>query len=213
MNTSVPYRIGDFVQCADGEGGPLDRVVIDPVAGRVTHLVVADRLVPVELVVDAPEAQAGGILLRCDRAELERQAPAEETSYLRPETDPEGYARDEALLLPYYGLGAGGVGLTPNMLLPTGEPEVEVHERVPAGEVQIRHGDRVEATDGSVGKVQGLVVDPDDHSVSHILLQEGHLWGRKTVAIPLRVTDWIGGRVNVHLTKAELADLPEASFG
>ena len=40
-------------------------------------------------------------------------------------------------------------------------------------------GDPVHALDGEIGRVQGLLVDPDDHRVTHVLLEEGHLWGRK----------------------------------
>ncbi len=72
----------------------------------------------------------------------------------------------------------------------------------------IRRGANVEATDGNVGQVQGLVVDPQDHGVTHVLLQEGHLWGRKTVAVPIDVVAHVGGNVRVELTKAELGDLP-----
>jgi len=33
--------------------------------------------------------------------------------------------------------------------------------------------------------VEGFVVDPADNKVTHVLLQEGHMWGRKEVAIPV----------------------------
>jgi hypothetical protein len=36
--------------------------------------------------------------------------------------------------------------------------------------VKIRRGQRVHASDGEIGKVRGLVVDPDDDSVTHVLL-------------------------------------------
>ena len=39
--------------------------------------------------------------------------------------------------------------------------------------------------DGPIGRVQGLVVDPTDHHVTHVLLAKGHLWGEKEVAIPI----------------------------
>ncbi|PYC67652.1 hypothetical protein C7C46_30155 [Streptomyces tateyamensis] len=216
MNQPVPYRIGAEVRCADEDCGTLERVVVDPVAHRVTHLVVADRLVPVALVeppsTAAPDEPEEAVVLRCTRAELDALDSAVETEYLAPESRGAGYASGEALLLPYYGLGAGTAGLTPNLLLPSPDPVLEEHERVPAGEVQIRRGDPVEAEDGSIGKVQGLVVDPADHAVTHVLLQEGHLWGRKTVAIPIRRTYWSSGLVHVRLTKSEVADLPPAEL-
>ena len=39
------------------------------------------------------------------------------------------------------------------------------YDRIPVGEVEARRGDHVEATDGPIGRVKGLVVDPSDHHV------------------------------------------------
>src|SRR6202044_2746028 len=66
-----------------------------------------------------------------------------------------------------------------------------VHRRVitedvvPDGEVQFRRGDRVHAVDGEIGRVGGFLADSGDDRITHVLLQEGHLWGRKEVAIPI----------------------------
>lgn len=106
---------------------------------------------------------------------------------------------------PYYGLGAVGA---PGTLPGSGGPRERTYERVPSREVQIRRGERVEATDGEIGRVQGLVIDPADHGVTHVLLQKGHLWGKRTVAIPIRAVVHVGGSVRVQLSKAELGDLP-----
>ena len=40
-----------------------------------------------------------------------------------------------------------------------------------------------------IGKVEGLVIEPTHGHVTHVLLQEGHLWGRKEVAIPIGSVD------------------------
>src|SRR5208282_4376779 len=58
-------------------------------------------------------------------------------------------------------------------------------DRMPPGEVEVRRGDHVLATDGAIGHVKGLVVDPDDHHVTHVLLDEGHLWAHRRVTIPI----------------------------
>jgi len=50
---------------------------------------------------------------------------------------------------------------------------------------RVSRGQRVQATGGAIGDVQGLVIDPRDRHVTHVLLQEGHLWGREEVAIPI----------------------------
>jgi hypothetical protein len=59
------------------------------------------------------------------------------------------------------------------------------YDKFPLGEVAVRRNDPVRATDGEVGKVHAIVIDSNDHNVTHVLLQEGHLWGREEVAIPV----------------------------
>jgi hypothetical protein len=54
---------------------------------------------------------------------------------------------------------------------------------VPIVDVAIRRGESVHASDGEIGHVQGLIIDRTDHLVMHVLLAEGHLWVRKTVAV------------------------------
>jgi hypothetical protein len=78
---TTPLTIGADASCTDGVGGKVSRLVIDPRAATVTHLVVNDRqfqgrLVPFDLVdVDA----TGKVRLRCTVAEFERLRPASET--------------------------------------------------------------------------------------------------------------------------------------
>jgi hypothetical protein len=97
---------------------------------------------------------------------------------------------------PYYGLGMGGGmrGMGMGMGGMSGGigmcgmdvgPHTVTCDRVPVGEVEVRRGEHVHATDGTIGQVQGLVIDPRDHHVTHVLLDEGHLWGKKRVAIPI----------------------------
>jgi hypothetical protein len=79
---------------------------------------------------------------------------------------------------------------------------------VPWGEVDVRHGDQVHATDGEIGLVGGLVVDPADHRVTHVLLQEGQLWGRKAVAIPASAVTEVRAGIRLNLSKQQVEDLP-----
>jgi hypothetical protein len=111
---------------------------------------------------------------------------------------------------PYYGLGMGGMGMGTMGPLPI------ISDRVPVGEVEVRRGEHVHATDGTIGRVQGLVIDPSDHHVTHVLLDEGHLWGKKRVAIPIGavtgVGDGDGDGVRLKLTKDEVRDLPSVEL-
>ena len=74
MNAITHFSIGTEVSCSDGVCGKLTRVVIDPVARTLTHLVVepghqrgAGRLVPLDLV----DSETGLIRLRCTIARFE----------------------------------------------------------------------------------------------------------------------------------------------
>jgi len=87
-------------------------------------------------------------------------------------------------------------------------PQAITSDRVPTGEVEVRRGEHVQATDGPIGKVQGLIVDPADHHVTHVLLDEGHLWGKKQVAIPIGAVTGVDDGVQLNLTKDEVGDLP-----
>ena len=84
--------------------------------------------------------------------------------------------------------------------------------RVPLGEVEMRCGEPVHATDGEIGRVQGLVIAPRNYDVTHVLLQEGHLWGRKEVAIPVSAVASTGNGIRLKITKQEVQDLPPAGI-
>jgi hypothetical protein len=60
--------------------------------------------------------------------------------------------------------------------------------------------------------VQGLVVDPETEHVTHVLLQEGHLWGRKQVAIPIGVVTELDDGIGLSISKREVGQLPPAHF-
>lgn len=211
MADTTQFTIGTEAACSDGVVGTLSRVIVDPVAQTLTHLVVdpehernRGRLVPLDLV----DAAAGEIRLRCTKAEFEDLAPAEETQFI-PATDPyDGYGPEQIGFMPYYGLGGGMIvpGVTPG----GGDiaPQVIVNDAVPLGEVEVRRGDCVRATDGDIGHVQGLVIDPGSRHVTHVLLKEGHLWGRKEVAIPIGAVASTADGIRLKITKQEVEDLP-----
>jgi sporulation protein YlmC with PRC-barrel domain len=109
---------------------------------------------------------------------------------------------------PYYvGMGGMGMGASSQAPMDAG-PLTTSRDRVPVGEVEVRRGEHVHATDGAIGRVQGLVVDPGDHHVTHVLLDQGHLWGQKRVAIPILAVTSVEDGVRLNLTKAAVRDLP-----
>jgi sporulation protein YlmC with PRC-barrel domain len=196
--SSEQFMIGAEASCTDGPCGTLSRVVIDPVARELTHLVIgpkhppqATRLVPVGLA----DATADGIQLRCTLAEFSALNPAEVTQFIEGTIEYPAYGPEQAVFWPYYGYrGERGAMVTT--------------DAIPPGELEVSRGDRVHATDGEIGRVHGLVIDPDSHHVTHVLLQEGHLWGHKQVTIPVSAVAKVDDRVELNLTKQQVADLP-----
>jgi sporulation protein YlmC with PRC-barrel domain len=201
------------VLCEDDEVGKLADLVVDPVAKRVTHLVVkpkhgagASHLVPIELV--EPSEQVGGIVLTCTRAQLDELPPVEEFAYLRlgdaATKDPDwDVGVSDVLALPYYdstGL-AGPVDAVGDMGV--------VYDRVPKGEVEVRRASRVMASDGDyIGDVDGFLVDDGDH-ITHFVLERGHLWGRREVTVPIGAVESVQSDVvTLKLSKDEVGDLP-----
>ena len=65
---------------------------------------------------------------------------------------------------------------------------------------------------GEIGRVQGLVIDPRSHRVTHLLLQEGHLFGHKEVAVPIRAITGIDDGIRLSLSKKDVQDLPQVAI-
>ena len=220
--SSRVFILGAHARCADGAAGTVTRVVLDPRTREVTHLVVTrqhhdgfDRLVPLGRVAPAQD-DSGDVVLTCTLGELTAFDEAEEHHFLPGGGAFGGYAAGQALAWPYYtarnlgGVGSGGSwNVDDDLGVSMGGAQVMTStETVPVGEVAVHRGDAVRTTDGSVGHLHGLVLDADD-GISHLLLQEGHLWGRKQVAIPIGAVTSMHDGVVLHLSTRQVHDLPE----
>jgi len=214
MTEAAGYTIGAEASCSDGLGGEVSRLIMDPVALTVTHLVIEPkhrrepgRLVPVHLV----DTTTGQIRLRCSVAEFDNLDLAEETDLVEGVDYGGGFGQAEAVQS-YGNVGAMGVGGSVAGMgigMSTGHrtPTV-VHDVVPLGETDLRPGEHVHAVDGEIGQVQGFMVDPGDNHVTHVLLKEGHLWGRKEVAIPISAVIGVDNGIRLNITKKQVEDLP-----
>lgn len=187
------------VQCTDGPGGRSICVILNPHSRRVTHIVVrqegfpyAERLVPVDLVAETSPDQ---LQLACSRRELEGLPPFIEAEFVPGEFPYETYGLGEYHVWPYS--------------LPDEEVVMIEHEQVPPGELAVRRGSHVRATDGDVGQVDEFLVDRESGHITHLVLREGHLWGKKDVIIPVSKIERIEeDRVHLSLSKEEVAGLP-----
>jgi sporulation protein YlmC with PRC-barrel domain len=183
------FTLGARASCPDGFCGVVSGTVVDPAARRVTHLVIEPengavaRLVPLDLV----EGTADDVRLRCTLDEFGRLDPAEKVL-----GDTWSGAGD------YSSRGQGQGRRRP----------LVVDHVVPLGETEVYRHQSVQAVDGQIGQVEGFMVNPADEKVTHILLEEGHLWGRRQVAIPVSAVASIEDGIRLNLTKRQVEDLP-----
>ena len=194
------------VECSDGVCGRSEYVLINPVVDQVTHLVVkedsspnTEYIVPVDFVTDTI---TDTIRLSCTRAELEKMDPFIKTKFI-------------AEAVPDIRSGYGGLyGFGSSYLLPYVTPEMTVYvpeenQQIPPGEMAVQRGTPVKATDGFVGKVDEFVVNPKNGHITHLVMREGHLWGKKDVMIPLSaMSETRDDTVFLKIDKQEIESLP-----
>jgi uncharacterized protein YrrD len=199
MNAEPTQRIipvGAHVQCTDGHGGSVTGLIIDPLARRLTHIVVQDYTVPaVEHLV--PVARVAGtthdrVTLDCTRETLAALEPFAEGRYISSN------ASDYEL---FYAVD------------PFAEFEAEhiplVTEHIPPGELAIQRGAQVVAIDGPVGEMAALVVDRASDDISSIVVRLGHWLTKHEQAIPIAAVERIeSGNLYLTLARDQVATLP-----
>lgn len=185
----MQLELGIPVTCTDGTTAELGDVVVDPVARRVTHLVVEPhhrhalaRLVPLELA--RSEDDGGSLALSCTGEELHRMAPVQQSAYLGlaelPAKDPDSDIGVQDVFPAPGGVGYAELGFSDP------DPRVFVsYDRVPKGEVEVRRKSAVTSTDGRhLGYVEALRVDASGR-ITDVVLRHGHLWARREQTIPI----------------------------
>lgn len=195
----MEFPLGVKVYCSDGRCGRSSHIILNPATERVTHLVVrekrpsrVERLVPTVLV---NKTAVKVILLECTLEEFAALEPFNQTEFVYGDLPHHATDPSLTLLWPY--------------AVPAKRVVDEKIRPIPPGELAVRRGARVEATDGRVGRVDEFVVEPDTGYITHLCLREGRLWGDKRVCVPIADIDRIQEKV-VHLKvdKETLASMP-----
>jgi len=195
------------VECTDGVCGRSEYVLINPVIDQVTYLVVkedssphTEYIVPVGFVA---ETIADTLRLRCSKTVLEKMDPFIKTEFVQEKVS--DYSQ-------YHGGIYGGAGSYYYLPYVTSGITVQVavdHQQIPPGELAVHRGAHVEATDGYVGKVDEFVINPKNGRITHLVMREGHLWGKKEVIIPLSAMgDTHEDTVFLKLDKRQIESLP-----
>jgi sporulation protein YlmC with PRC-barrel domain len=208
LEIKVEIPIEAQVECKDGLYGRSMYVLINPVTDEVTHLVVKEAeseteyIVPVEFVA---ETIANTIQLRCSKAAVKKMHPFIKTTVISEKLPDKNFG---------YAGGGNGMGMGAYYYLPfvISETTVQIlvdHLQIPPGELAVQRGTRVEATDGSIGHVDEFVVNPENGHITHLVMREGHLWGKKDVIIPVSAMgDTREDTVFLKLDKHQVESLP-----
>ena len=194
------------VECTDGECGQSSYVLINPLTEQLTHLVVRESQGPhteISVPVASVKGVIGGVIqLQCTQAEFAAMAPFIQTEYIKntvpnpPGTYDRLYSTGQYFYLPY-------VNAESNMY------KTVEHREIPLGEMAVRRGTPVEATDGHVGRVDEFVLNVDSGHMTHLVMREGHLWAPKEVIIPISALDGVrNDTVYLKLDKAAIEALP-----
>lgn len=188
------------VQCTDGPCGSSTNVVFDRDTFQVTHVAIKDkklpgnptRLVPVEKVESATHDQ---ITLTCSRDDVAKMDPFTVSQMIQETGSGTAYSTGD-------GYGSQYV------VNDTGYDAVNVHQ-IPAGEMALAPGVKIKASDHTVGKLDGVALDPQSGALTHLLMLEGHLFGKKDVAIPVEDVDFTDGEsIYLSIDKDAVKALP-----
>ncbi|MGO9958864.1 MAG: PRC-barrel domain-containing protein [Solirubrobacteraceae bacterium] len=206
------------VSCADGAFGELADVVIDRGTLRLTHLVVVPRggdRRPRLAAIEGARSAVGseGISLACTVAELSESESIQQSAYVRPSELPGGgpdwdVGIQDIYPSPEYGsLGPEILGAA--MTMEYDDHVAVSYHRVPKGGVELRRSSPITSSDGHhVGHVVGFVIDDDDQRVTELVLEHGHLWGKRTVVIPgPAIERFETDELTLGLTGDEVGDL------
>jgi hypothetical protein len=192
----MDISINAKVSCTDGPCGRSMYVILKPTTEKITHLVVSnesvpeiDYLVSIDHIVESTPTQ---ILLNCSRKEMSKM-PIFDTVEFVPSTLT-GFAGSPYMMWPYYAPATSHIALE--------------KEHIPADELAIRRGAKVEAADGHVGHVDEFLINPGNDHITHLVMREGHLWGQKDVTIPVgQIDHYKDNTVYLKLNKRDIEKL------
>lgn len=192
------------VYCQDKLYGHTQAVVLNPVKDIVTHVVVkehksphTERLVPIDLI-DA--SLADNMHLKLSESMLQSLPPFFEVEYIQT-------------TVPHY-MEVSDMSYDMAYMEPVVIPEKKIIQKkdyyVPKDELAVNRGAKVYSVDGqAIGKVDEFLVDESGHHVTHLILREGHVLGKRDVFIPVSEIESINeADLHLKLDKRNVEKLP-----
>jgi hypothetical protein len=217
------------VECTDGSCGKSTHVIVNPVNLKVTHFALKEkslpdnptRLVPVSKVSEATPKK---ITLSISKAEVARMSPFIVKRFVAQSSGKDSGYNPEQVYHCDYILGGTQIadaeagspysasqhrGVQADYVISGKAYDSIDEEQVPKGELSIHSGMHIHATDGRMGRLDTLVLDPDTGEITYLMMREGHLWGKKNIAIPIAAVDYTDAdEIHVNLDKDTIDNLP-----
>jgi len=208
---AMHLRLGASVRCDGAVVGHAVDVVVDPARLLLTHVAVENsrgvvRLVPIKLI-DGPPDRPGALTLSCSEADLRELEPVRQFARMAFDEFPAAEAEAD--------VGVQTIGWMPYLedaqfgdyVGPFEQTISLTYDLIPKGDAELGRSSPVISAEGEdVGHVEGLLVD--EGRITHVVLEQGHLWRTRDVAVPVDVVASIKtDAVAVRLTKAEIAAL------
>ena len=195
----MEFPLNVDVHSPDGRCGISTHIILNPVTEQVTHLVVKqeqppaiERLVSVKLIANTASEV---ILLSCSKDEFAKLEPFNQPDFIY--TDIPHHATDPRLtaLWPY--------------VVPTKRIVDDKIRRIPPGELAVRRGTRVRATDGWIGRVDEFIVGPVSGNITHLVIREGQPWKERDITIPVSQIESIEENVVfLNVDKKTISSMP-----
>ncbi len=184
----IDLPVNADVHCSDSAAGLSTYVIANPINHQMTHLVVQsdlppfyEYLVPVDLV----EAITPTIIkLNCTAEEFFQMDLFIEEEFI-PTEMPSHLSWPYCVPIP-------GAVMEEMAYIP-----VE-HEYIPRGEFAVRRGARVEASDGTIGQVDELLINSINMEVTHLVLRGRPILKHKEITIPVSQIESVD-ETTVHL--------------
>lgn len=210
----MKLRLGQPVHATDILFGEIGDIVVDPVAGAVTHIVVQPhndhfqaRLVPVGLVSEEP----AGLTVQLDAEHLRRLERVAHSDFIR--------LGDAIQVGDDWDIGTEDVIYTPyqDFEFDNGwsDPRVGTFfDRIPKGDCEIRRSSQVIVSgDKTVGHVEGFLAD-DDH-LTAIVVRVGLPGLRRTVMVPFSAVAKVrNDQIDLSIDENQFDLLPQTdAFG
>ncbi|MCE5207700.1 MAG: hypothetical protein LLG42_05240 [Chloroflexi bacterium] len=195
MEIHIQIPLNAQVSCLDGECGQSQELIIDPKDQRVTHLVVKERtkeqierLVPIGMISGTGE---NTISLCCNKDDLSGFEIFCERDVVMRHMDNVVHGEKGT----YYSY-------------PVTRQIVIENKSIPKGKLSFDQNTYIEASDGRVGKLERMLIDPNTTSITHFVVNEGSLLGPREVNVPVTAIDhFTSDAIFLNLSKKEIREL------